>query len=137
MEFTALWDSVNLASRLEWVNKFYGTYLCVSEDTYLETKDKFVYRYLDKIRVKGKELPVKIYELICFAEESYHKDRYKDFEKAIYLYEQAKFIEAREIFLMLSQVGDASSKTYLDRCDLYIKNPPKPDWDGVWVMDSK
>ena len=65
MEFTALWDNVNLASRLEWVNKFYGTYICVSEDVVNQTKDNFSYRYLDKIRVKWKDQPVVIYELLA------------------------------------------------------------------------
>jgi adenylate cyclase len=56
MEFTALWDNVNLASRLEGVNKFYGTYMCVSEAIYQEVKEYFVFRYLDKIRVKWKNI---------------------------------------------------------------------------------
>jgi adenylate cyclase len=137
MEFTALWDSVNLASRLEGVNKFYWTYICVSEETYNEVNDKFIFRYLDKIRVKWKNLPIKIYELICFAEENYHKELYSDFEKAIRLYEWRKFSEAETIFSMLAQVWDKPSKTYLERCKMYIKNPPKDDWDGVWTMDSK
>ena len=137
MEFTALWDSVNLASRLEGVNKFYWTYICVSEETYNEVNDKFIFRYLDKIRVKWKNLPIKIYELICFAEENYHKELYSDFEKAIRLYEWRKFAEAETIFSMLAQVWDKPSKTYLERCKMYIKNPPKDYWDGVWTMDSK
>lgn len=137
MEFTALWDSVNLASRLEWVNKFYWTYICVSEETYNDVKDKFIFRYLDKIRVKWKNLPIKIFELICFSEETYHKERYNDFEKAIHLYGKRNFSEAKTIFTMLMQVGDKPSKTYLERCEMYIKNPPNDDWDGVWTMDSK
>lgn len=64
MEFTALGDNINLASRLEGVNKFYGTYICVSEVVYNATHEYFVFRYLDEIRVKGKENSVKIYELI-------------------------------------------------------------------------
>ncbi len=56
MEYTALWDSVNLASRLEWVNKFYWTYICVSEDIYIETAEYFEFRYLDIIKVKWKKI---------------------------------------------------------------------------------
>jgi len=64
MEFTALGDNINLTSRLESVNKYYGTYICVSEKVYLSAKDFFNFRYLDTIQVQGKDVPVKIYELV-------------------------------------------------------------------------
>ena len=88
MEFTALWDSVNLASRLEEVNKKYWTYLCVSETVYKEQKNNFEFRFLDQIKVKWKNIPVKIYELISKKWETsdLKKEIVLEFEKAIALY---------------------------------------------------
>ena len=62
--YTVIGDSVNLGARLEGVNKQYGTNIIVSESTYLLVKDKFNFKELETIKVKGKEKPVKIYELL-------------------------------------------------------------------------
>lgn len=139
MEFTALWDSVNLASRLEWVNKFYGTYICVSEDIYKEVKDKFTFRYLDKIRVKWKNIWINIYELISYTWETwiFKENIIADFERGISFYQKKSFQEAFEIFSKLAQLWDAPSKTYKKRCEMYLVNPPSEDWDGIWVLDEK
>jgi len=139
MEFTALGDSVNLASRLEEVNKKYWTYLCVSESVYQEQKDNFEFRYLDQIKVKWKEIPVKIYELIS---KKWNIDKSKqyivdNFEKAIKLYLNKDFENALKIFKELSILWDNPSKTYIWRCDIFIKNPPEKDWDWVWTMMTK
>jgi len=64
MDYTLMGDNVNLGSRLEGTNKFYGTHIIISEFTYQYVKDDVITRELDLIRVKGKALPVKIYELI-------------------------------------------------------------------------
>jgi class 3 adenylate cyclase len=64
IEYTALGDSVNTASRFEGINKLYGTLICVGESVVMEAKEFFVFRKLDSIQVKGKEKPVFIYELI-------------------------------------------------------------------------
>lgn len=139
MEFTALWDSVNLRSRLEWVNKFYGTNICVSEDVYNEVKDLFTFRYLDKIRVKWKTLWVNIYELVDFKweESDLKKSIIKDFEKGISFYFKRDFKNALEIFKNLKSLWDKPSNTYVERCEIYIKNPPWDDWDMIWTMKEK
>ncbi len=139
MEFTALWDSVNLASRLEWVNKFYGTYICVSEDVYNEAKEKFTFRYLDKIRVKWKNIWINIYELISYIWEEwdFKKDIISRFSTAIGFYFEKNFNEAFNIFSALAELWDNPSKTYKSRCERYLVNPPHEDWDGVWVLDEK
>lgn len=64
IEYTALGDSVNTASRFEGINKLYGTLICVGESVMEESKEHFVFRKLDSIQVKGKEKPVFIYELM-------------------------------------------------------------------------
>ena len=143
MEFTALWDSVNLASRLEGVNKFYGTSICVSETVKDEVVNEFKFRYLDKIRVKWKDKPIKIYELIW--EEGKIDDAkldiIKDFEKALGLYFKKEFKKAEQSFEKLSKLWDEPSKIFEKRCrDLSIKYEleiPRENWDWVWEMKEK
>ena len=139
MEFTALWDSVNLASRLEEVNKKYWTYLCTSEVVYKEQRENFEFRYLDKIRVKWKTIPVWIYELLSKKWEcsDLKNDIVEKFMKAIDLYLNREFETAKVIFEELSLVWDSPSNTYITRCDIYIKDRPDESWDWVWTMNSK
>lgn len=139
MEFTALWDSVNLASRLEWVNKFYWTYICVSEAIYEEVKDLFEFRYLDKIRVKWKNKPVKIYELLSLKWElDENKLNIRNlFYIALELYNNRDFISAKKKFIKLEKLWDSASKYYIDMCDIYILNPPPLEWDWVSEMKTK
>lgn len=139
MEFTALWDSVNLASRLEWVNKFYWTYICASESIYELEKENFEFRYLDKIKVKWKEVPVKIYELLWLKWEVAEDvlEIKELFEKAVALYLDREFEKAKTIFKKLIKKWDLAWKMYLDMCEIYIKNEPGPDWNGVATMTWK
>ena len=139
MEFTALWDSVNLASRLEWVNKFYNTYICVSEEIYKDTKKSFEFRFLDKIRVKWKNESIKIYELVCTLEKA-TDEIISDIQKfgfAINLYLERDFKTAITRFEKLATLWDWPSKAYIERCKKYIKSPPPEDWDWVWTMEDK
>lgn len=139
MEFTALWDNVNLASRLEWVNKFYGTYICVSEDVVNQTKDNFSYRYLDKIRVKWKDQPVVIYELLarkgCLTEK--RKATILKFTQWIKCYLSQDFEEAVKIFNACMQDWDIPSKTYYERSKEFLDTPPKGIWEWIWNHDEK
>ncbi len=139
MDFTALGDHVNLASRLEGANKFYGTYICVSEVIYNETKNIFFYRFLDEIQVKWKDNSVKIYELIAKNTEvsQEKKEQYTQFEQAQSLYTQRKFKQAKTLFEELRLLWDIPSETYITRCDMFLENPPESDWKGVWRMMEK
>lgn len=140
MEFTALWDSVNLASRLEWVNKFYGTYICVSENIYELEKENFEFRYLDTIRVKWKQNSLKIYELVSMKWNLTKKqeDLFFNYRISINHYINKNFSEALQIFTKLVDLyWDPPSITYKERCEFYLNNPPLKDWDWVWTMTSK
>lgn len=140
MEFTALWDSVNLASRLEWVNKYYGTYICVSETIYEKERENFEFRYLDKIRVKWKQQPIKIYELINFKWDlrEDQKEMLFSYRIASNLYLNWEFSESLIHFNnIVKKWWDKPSMTFKERCEFYIKNPPGKDWDGVWTMKDK
>ncbi len=139
MEFTALWDAVNLASRLEWVNKFYNTNICVSEDIYLESKDLFTFRYLDIIRVKWKNIWINIYELISkiWEEWVFKENIIRDFEEWINLYKKRDFEKSLDTFTKLSNLWDEPSKVYKKRCEIFLKTPPDANWDWIWTMDEK
>jgi len=139
MEFTALWDNVNLASRLEWVNKFYGTLICTSEIIYEEAKNDFVFRYLDIIRVKWKNIWVRIYELVwkLWEVKEEELEQIKQFEIWVKYYSNQEFDKAIEIFIKLSNLWNKTSLIYLKRCQNFITNPPPNNWDGIYNMEEK
>ncbi|MFN3740339.1 MAG: CHASE2 domain-containing protein [Thermodesulfovibrionales bacterium] len=136
-DYTAIGDTVNLASRLEGLNKLYGTNIIISSSTYLTLSEgEFTPRELDLIRVKGKKEPVKIYEVL--PEDSSLKEGIKKFEEALYLYRERSFIEAEEIFREIyNKFNDGVSKVFAERAKGYILNPPPEDWDGVYVAREK
>lgn len=139
MEFTALGDAMNLASRLEGVNKVYWTQICVSEVIEEKVHHKYELRFLDRIRVKWKKLPVNIYELVG-EKGKIDQERLKtiiDFWKWVELYTSRKFDEARGLFEVLASLWDIPSQKYLERCKYFLENPPLSDWDGVWEMKEK
>ena len=140
MEFTALWDDVNIASRLEGVNKYYGTYICVSESIFMNTQDQFYFRFLDTIQVQWKEKSIKIYELIG-EKGMYLTDEqemiYKEFSDALDLYLLQNFSGAKQKFWKLAKLWDPPSKTFSARCEYYISNPPWDAWTWVWRMEDK
>ncbi|MGA2976097.1 MAG: adenylate/guanylate cyclase domain-containing protein [Spirochaetia bacterium] len=139
--YTILGDSVNLASRLEGVNKEYGTSTIISEDTYREVGDAVAARELDCIRVKGKSQPVSIYELATLSGElPAEKGRIFDaYAEALSLYRHRRWDQAMEAFQeIVSRDGnDGPSKTMCGRSSYYLQNPPPDDWDGVYTMLTK
>jgi adenylate cyclase len=133
-DYTAIGDSVNLASRLEGTNKFFGTRIIVSEFTYEKVKDRFKFRMLDKIRVKGKVEGITIYEL----NNNLSAALINEFNIALEYYFKKNFYKASEIFKELfEKFNDKASKVLSERCDYYISQPPPESWDGVFVMTSK
>lgn len=145
--YTALGDAVNLSSRLEGLNKDYGTHILVNETTYTATRnEKFVFRELDLIRVKGKQQPVRIYELICReGEESEYgtpaqlQERLGKFARGRELYCARRWEEAQRVFQsILDQWGaDGPSRAYWKRCQEYLFDEPPIGWDGVFTMTHK
>jgi len=135
-DYTAIGDNVNLASRLEGINKQYGTEIMVSESTYEAAKDDFEFRELDLIRVKGKEKPVRIYELNQKTENGKQSaSGGAEYAKALQLYRERKFEEARQKFASLKD--DPTAQVFTKRCEEFIKNPPPQDWGGVWTFQEK
>jgi adenylate cyclase len=145
--YTALGDTVNLSSRLEGLNKDYGTHIIVNETTYTATqKAEFVYRELDLIRVKGKTHPVMIYELIGRAGEESAYGSFSDlqlrldqFSRGRNLYRARRWEEAQQVFQIMIDKwpDDGPARTYWKRCQEYLFDEPPSGWDGVFTMTHK
>jgi adenylate cyclase len=140
-DYTVIGDNVNLASRLEGANKIYGTSIMISESTYRQVQDKFEFRELDIIRVKGKQQPVKIYELV---DHKGHVDVQgpvvlEKFQEALLFYRGRKWGSAIKLFQEVLEIDpqDGPSQTYIDRCLYFEKNQPVKDWDGIFEMKTK
>lgn len=133
-DYTAIGDSVNLASRLEGLNKYYGTHILVSEDTRNQVTDpSFSFREVDRVCVKGKLKPIVMYELI-----TNHHHILPLFEQALDLYRNRDFNGAVSLFSdMAERLNDGPSRLYEGRCLEYIKMPPDENWDGVYVAKTK
>jgi len=142
--YTAMGDSVNLASRLEGLNKEYGTRIIISDSTRaaLENGSALV-RELDLIRVKGKMEPVTIYELMRLdADGDQHKETIELielFERGHQAYRQRYWSTAKKIFenMLTRWPNDGPTRLFLARCEEYLAAEPAPDWDGVYVMTHK
>jgi len=139
-DYTAIGDNVNLASRLEGLNKTYGTNIIISQDTYKVIKDKFETRKLDAVMVMGKKKPILIYELLSQKGKINKKQRdfIKLYEAGLELYFKKKWKLAIKSFqAALKIMDDNASNVFIIRCKEFLKDPPPKDWDGVWEMETK
>ncbi|KAF0204283.1 MAG: adenylate [Gallionellaceae bacterium] len=138
MEYTVIGDTVNQASRLESTAKFYGISFLVGETTYERTSAICRYRELDRMRVVGKQMPVRIYEPAGFS-AGMDEAMVEQFNAALALYRERKWREAAERFAAISQrlPEDKPCKIYIERCEYFAANPPAEDWDGVFNRDEK
>jgi adenylate cyclase len=137
MSFTCLGDGVNLASRLEGLNKQYGTAILVSEKVHGETHGAFAFRLLDVVAVKGKKQGVRVYELLGAADATGPRiDAARRYERAFEAYLRRDFAGALGA-VSAQEAEDAPSRTLAARCRHFLEHPPAADWDGTWVATSK
>jgi len=141
MNYTAIGDEVNLASRLEGLNKFYGTQVLISEATYEEAKAGIVARPLDWVSVKGKNTAVLVYELIGLKGETSREQEEMAaiYARALQLYHRQEWTEALRGFETLLErwPEDRPAREMKRRCEAYLTQAPGADWDGVHRLESK
>lgn len=141
MDYTIMGDSVNLAARLEGANKFYKNFSMISEFTYKQAADYIDVRELDTIRVVGKNEPITVYDLLDRKNQVTGKyaDMIDLFHKGLYMYKQLQFQDAVKCFQSALELYpmDGPSQTYMERCKLFIQNPPDEDWDRVFTHTQK
>ncbi|OHD26392.1 MAG: hypothetical protein A2Y38_20540, partial [Spirochaetes bacterium GWB1_59_5] len=140
MDFTSIGDTVNLAARLEGANKTYGTKSLISEAVHEKVKDTFLCREIDLITVKGKNQPIRIFEILQESAQAVPKlmTIKEGFEAGLVAYRARNWATARKLFSKVNEAyGDEASEVYLRRIDAFEVNPPPSDWDGVFRMSVK
>lgn len=135
-DYTVIGDNVNLAARLEGVNKVYGTNICVSESVYLEARDEFVFRELDVIRVKGKKKPVRIYELVALRSEHIDTEYIQLYQQGVENFRKKDWQGAKKYFNKVLKIkrNDRASEVFLERIDRLKGAKLGDDFDGVFDM---
>ncbi len=141
LDYTAIGDTVNVASRLEGVNKVFGTHIIISEPTYEQAGDAIAARPLDFLRVKGKAIPIRIYELVGKngAIPEALAAKITMFEEGLRLYRNREFQRAGKHFeeILAQHPDDIPSVTYIHRCEELQHHPLPDDWDGVYTLMTK
>jgi adenylate cyclase len=141
-DYTVIGDAVNLGSRLEGVNKQYGTEILMSEHTWRHVAQETLSRELDMLVVAGKSEPIRVYELVGMAGERLApplEQLLETYSEGLRLYRAREFGKAAEVFARATEIApsDTPSKIYCERSKAFLKTPPPPDWNGVFILTSK
>ena len=139
--FTVLGDTVNLGSRIQDLTKFYKAKIIIGENTYFRIRDKFIFRHLDKVIVKGKQTPTEVYQLICkkeiatpelLRELSLH-------ELALTHYYKQEWASAYKMFSSLTRTFPKVKiyYIYLNRIKEFMQKPPGANWNGTYIKLKK
>ncbi|MGA7809440.1 adenylate/guanylate cyclase domain-containing protein, partial [Bradyrhizobium sp.] len=136
--YSVMSDAVNVASRLEGANKYYGTTIIASEMTVALAGKTFAWRELDATRVKGRATPVKIYELVAMASEETAQQRQAAaaYAEGLARWRTRAFAAAAASFASVAEF-DQPSALFLARANQFASHPPGPDWEPVSTLQSK
>jgi adenylate cyclase len=141
MNYTIIGDPVNLGARLESLNKVYGTGILISGAVHGEIAEQFLCRPIDRVVVKGKTEPIRIYEPIAAVDDvtGEQRDRVAFYKDALDLYFAARFAEAADAFDYVLDLDpdDLAARLLRDRAARYRDAPPPEDWDGAYHLDHK
>jgi adenylate cyclase len=136
--YSVMSDAVNVASRLEGANKYYGTTIIASETTVALAGDAFIWRELDATRVKGRNAPVKIYELVARLGEATaeQQEAASAYAEGLSAWRARAFALAADCFARVAGF-DKPSALFLKRASAYVSNPPGAEWEPVNVLEGK
>jgi adenylate cyclase len=136
-DYTAMGDTINLASRLEGACKQYGIPILVGESTFLMVKDVILAREVDLIRVVGKSKPERVYQILGEKNLASPEmlERVEDFHLALNFYRERNWTEALELFGKDKE--DKLSAVYISRIESFRQNSPPDDWDGIYDLKTK
>jgi class 3 adenylate cyclase len=136
--YSVMSDAVNVASRLEGANKFYGTSIIASETTVAQTGSTFTWRELDAVRVQGREAPVKIYELLALAGQETAPQRAAAdiYAEGLVHWRKREFAATVACFERVADT-DKPSALFLKRARELARNPPGFNWEAVNALESK
>lgn len=141
MDYTMMGSDVNIAARLEGVNKQYGTWILASERTMDKAEDIFLARRLDRVRVVGINNPIRLYNPIAVLNEATdeQKNLVETFENALNLFELREWKRAKADFKIVLTIDadDKPAVRYIQLCDKFIDKEPELNWDGVFNLTSK
>lgn len=149
LQYTTYGDIVNLSSRLKDLNKYYGTNILVNEETYLKTSYLFIFRPIDFVKIRGKEQPVLVYEMLAPYDhksleacgngaQTWTVQQYMHFvvtaTDAWEAYRNCKWKLAEQLYKAILKIfpTDSVSPIFIKRCEYFQKNPPPENWDGIF-----